>query len=288
MASKTSVGVFLDMIRFEHTVFALPFAYIGMLLAARGWPGWWKFAWITVAMAAARTAAMSFNRFADRQFDARNPRTASRAIPQGRISARAALWVAVVSVVLLAVAAWLLHPICLYLLPLAALFLLGYSYTKRFTWLSHWILGITDGIAGAGAWLAVRGTLDGPGFLLWFAVAVWIAGFDLLYACQDVEFDRSEGLRSMPARFGVRAGFIWARINHVLMIAALALTGLWAGLGWPYWVGLAVVAALLIYEHALVSPNDLSRLDLAFFNINGYISLITLASVTLGLMAALA
>lgn len=280
----SNILAFLEMIKFEHTVFALPFAYIGMLLAASGWPGWWKFLWITVAMAAARTAAMSFNRFADRQIDARNPRTANRALPQGRLSARVTLIVVIVSVCVLAIAAWLLNPICLYLLPLAALFLIGYSYTKRFTWLSHWLLGITDGIAVSGAWIAIRGNIDGLGFLLWFTVAVWIAGFDLLYACQDVDFDRREGLHSVPARFGLPAALRWARISHALMLLSLALVGLWASLSWPYWVGLAVVAALLIYEHSLVTPSDLSRLNLAFFNVNGYISLITLVSVFLGLV----
>lgn len=280
----SSILTFLEMIKFEHTVFALPFAYIGMLLAANGWPGWWKFLWITVAMVGARTAAMAFNRFADRQIDARNPRTANRALPQGRLSARLALIIAIVSVCILAIAAWLLNPICLYLLPLAAVFLVGYSYTKRFTWFSHWLLGITDGIAASGAWIAVRGHIDGLGFLLWFSVAVWIAGFDLLYACQDVDFDRREKLFSVPACFGVAAALRWARISHVLMLLSLALVGLWAGLNWPYWAGLIVVISLVIYEHTLVTPSDLSRLNLAFFNVNGYISLITLASVFFGLV----
>lgn len=278
------VLVFLAMIRFEHTVFALPFAYIGMLLAAGGWPGWWTFLWITVAMVAARTLAMSFNRFADREIDALNPRTAGRALPQGKLSSQATLVASGVSLVVLAAAAWMLNPICLYLLPLAGLFLIGYSYTKRFTWLSHWLLGITDGLAVCGAWVAVRGRLDGLAFLLWFAVAVWIAGFDLIYACQDVTFDRREGLCSVPARFGVAAALRWARISHVLMMIALATAGLWAGLDWPYWGSLAIVAVLLIYEHSLVTPTDLSRVNLAFFNMNGYISLITLVGVFLGLV----
>ena len=277
-----SVLLFLEMIKFEHTVFALPFAYIGMLLAAGGWPGWWAFIWITVAMVAARTVAMAFNRYADHRIDARNPRTAGRALPQGRLSRKATLGVVVVSLIVLALAAWMLNPICLYLLPLAGLFLLGYSYTKRFTWLSHWLLGITDGIAVSGAWVAVRGGLDGMAFLLWFAVAMWISGFDLIYACQDVEFDRSERLHSVPARFGVTAALLWARISHLLMMLALVGVGLLGGLSWPYWVGLLVVVTLLVYEHRLVTPADLSRLDVAFFNMNGYISLVMLAAVALG------
>jgi 4-hydroxybenzoate polyprenyltransferase len=281
---KTSaVAVFMAMIKFEHTVFALPFAYIGMLLAAGGWPGWWTFIWVTVAMVAARTVAMSFNRFADREIDALNPRTAERALPQGHLSSWATLVASGLSLVVLAGAAWLLNPICLYLLPAAALFLIGYSYTKRFTWLSHWLLGATDGIAVSGAWLAVRGTLDGLAFLLWFAVAVWIAGFDLIYACQDVEFDRRQGLCSVPAQFGVAAALRWARISHGLMIIALGWAGVWAGLGWPYWACLVAVTVLLIYEHTLVSPRDLSRVNVAFFNMNGYISIITLVGVILGL-----
>lgn len=284
MASKAFV--FLEMIKFEHTVFALPFAYDGMLLGAGGWPGWRTFLWITVAMIAARTAAMSFNRFADRRIDAANPRTAGRAIPQGHLSARSALIVTILSVLVLALAAWLLNPICLYLLPLAALFLIGYSYTKRFTWLSHWILGITDGMAAAGAWIAVRGYIDGQGFLLWFAVTVWIAGFDLIYACQDIEFDRREGLHSMPAIFGIPVALRWARISHAFMILSLALLGVWLSLSWPYWVTLAIVAALVVYEHSIISPSDLSRLKVAFFNVNGYISLLTVAGVWLGLSVA--
>ena len=279
----SSVWLFLEMIKFEHTVFALPFAYIGMLLAAGGWPGWWTFAWITVAMVAARTVAMAFNRYADQRIDARNPRTAGRALPQGRLSRKATLGVVVVALLVLALAAWMLKPICLYLLPPAGLFLLGYSYTKRLTWLSHWLLGITDGIAVSGAWLAVTGGLDGMAFLLWFAVAQWIAGFDLIYACQDVEFDRRERLHAVPARFGVAVALRWARISHLLMLLALAGVGWLGGLAWPYWLGLAVVCALLVYEHRLVSPADLRRLDLAFFNMNGYISLVMLAAVALGI-----
>jgi len=277
--------VFLEMIKFEHTLFALPFAYMGMLLAADGWPGFGKFLWITVAMVSARTAAMSFNRYADRDIDARNPRTAGRALPRGLISAWATLVIGGVSLVVLAVAAWQLNPLCLYLLPLAGLFLVGYSYTKRFTWFSHWLLGITDGIAVPGAWIAVQGRVDGLMFLLWFAVAVWIAGFDLIYACQDVDFDRREGLWSVPACFGVATALRWARISHVLTVLSLIGVGLAAGLSWYYWVGLGVTSGLLVYEHRLVTPTDLSRLNVAFFNVNGYISLIMLAAVALGLAA---
>src|SRR5262249_27880410 len=196
---------FLDAIKVEHTVFALPFAYLGMVLAARGWPGWHAVLWITVAMVAARTTAMAANRLIDRHLDARNPRTAGRHLPQGLLAPGDLKLAAASSTVMFFVAAWQLGPLCLALAPVALVFLVGYSYTKRFTWLSHWILGFTDGAAAAGAWIAVRGTMELPAWLLWLAVTVWIAGFDLLYACQDVDFDRREGLHSLPARVRVAA-----------------------------------------------------------------------------------
>ncbi len=276
--------IFLEMIRFEHTIFALPFAYLGMVLAADGWPTWWQFGWITVAMASARTLAMTVNRIADREFDARNPRTADRALPAGRLSLRTARRAAVGAGLLLAVAAWMLNPLCLALLPVAALLLVGYHYTKRFAWLSHWVLGLTDGAAAMGAWIAVRPTLADPlPWLLWLAVTLWIAGFDLIYACQDVEFDRREGLHSVPARFGIAAALRLAQANHLLTAVLLAMVGRLARLGWPFWPGLAVIAGLLVYEHSLVRPDDLSRLNLAFFNVNGYISVIAFVSVLMAL-----
>src|SRR5262249_7421124 len=193
---------FLEAIKVEHTVFALPFAYLGMVLAARGWPGLRPFLWITLAMVAARTTAMAATRLIDRHLDAQTPRTAGRHLPRGLLQPRDLALAASLSAALFLGAAWRLGPLCLALAPLALVFLVGYSYTKRFTWTSHWILGFTDGAAAAGAWIAVRGRMDPPAWLLWLAVTVWIAGFDLLYACQDVEFDRREGLHSVPARFG--------------------------------------------------------------------------------------
>jgi 4-hydroxybenzoate polyprenyltransferase len=270
---------FLDAIKFEHTVFALPFAYVAMVLAADGWPGWRVLLWVTLAMAGARTLAMSVNRMADRLLDAANPRTATRHLPMGLLAPRHMLLAAVISGALLAISGWMLNPLCLKLAPWAALFLIGYSYTKRFTWASHWILGFTDGIAAAGGWIAVRGSFEPPAFVLWFALTVWIAGFDLIYACQDVEFDRRAGLHSFPARFGVAAALHAARVCHLLTVAAFVLLGLTTGLGWLYWAGLVVVAGLFVYEHALVSPDDLSRLDVAFFNVNGYIAVILFAAV---------
>jgi len=185
--------------------------------------------------------------------------------------------------VLMFVSAAMLNTLCLTLAPLALLFLIGYSYTKRFTWTSHWILGFTDGIAAAGGWIAVRGSFDAPALVLWFALTVWIAGFDLIYACQDVEFDRAHGLHSVPARLGIPAALALARVNHALTAAALALLGVLTGLGVVYWVGWLVVVGLLAYEHSLVRADDLSRVDMAFFNVNGYIALIALVSVVIGL-----
>ncbi len=281
----TAVRHFLDAIKFEHTVFALPFAYVAMVLAADGWPGWHTVIWVTLAMAGARTLAMSVNRLADRFIDAANPRTAGRHLPVGLLAPWQVAVAALAAGALLLVSAWMLNPLCLALAPLAVLFLVGYSYTKRFTWLSHWILGFTDGIAAAGGWIAVRAAFAPPVYVLWFALTVWIAGFDLIYACQDVEFDRRHRLHSVPARFGIPAALTIARACHVLTIAAFALLGVMMALGWLYWLGVAVVAALLIYEHSLVSPSDLSRLDVAFFNVNGYIAVILFLAVIAGRVA---
>ena len=276
---------FLDAIKFEHTVFALPFAYVAMVLAADGWPGWRVLVWVTLAMAGARTLAMSVNRLADRFIDAANPRTAKRHLPTGVLTPAQVTMAAALSAALLLVSAFMLNPLCLTLSPPAVLFLVGYSYTKRFTWLSHWILGFTDGIAAAGGWIAVRAAFDPPVYVLWLALTVWIAGFDLIYACQDVEFDRRNGLHSVPARFGIPAALITARVCHLLTIVAFALLGWMMGLGLLYWLGVLVVAGLLVYEHSLISPRDLSKLDVAFFNVNGYISVILFFAVIGGRLA---
>jgi 4-hydroxybenzoate polyprenyltransferase len=278
-----AVRHFLDAIKVEHTVFALPFAYLGMVLAARGWPGWHVFVWITIAMVAARTTAMAANRLIDRHVDARNPRTAGRHLPRGLLRPADLALAAGASAAVFLLAAWQLGPLCLVLAPVALVFLVGYSYTKYFTWTSHFILGLTDGAAAAGAWIAVRGTIELPAWLLWLAVTVWIAGFDLLYACQDTEFDRRERLHAVPARFGIPAALRAARVCHGLTAAALAVVGVVMGLGFAYWAGWAVVVGLLVYEHSLVSADDLSRLDVAFFNVNGYISVITFVAAVAGL-----
>lgn len=274
---------FVEAVKFEHTVFALPFAYVATVLAAGGWPGGRVALWVTLAMVGGRTLAMSVNRLVDRAIDARNPRTAMRHLPRGLLRPGEMGGLAAAGGGLLLVSAWQLNPLCLRLAPLAMVFLVGYHYTKYFTWTSHWVLGFTDGIAAAGGWIAVRAAFDPPALLLWAAVTVWIAGFDLLYACQDVEFDRAEGLHSFPARFGVAATLRAARVCHGLTVLALGALPLTLPLGWAYWAGVVAVAGLLVYEHSLVSPEDLSRLDLAFFNVNGYIAVIVFLSAVVGL-----
>jgi len=279
----TKIRDFLELIKFEHTIFALPFAYVGMFLAAGGWPTWRQFAWITVAMAAARTLAMGINRIADRTLDARNPRTANRPLVTGRITLSTAWAGTAVAGLVLGIAAWQLGPLPLLLLPGALLFLVGYAFTKRFTWLSHFILGFTDGLAPMGAWVAVRGSLftadDVPAWVLLGVVTLWIGGFDLIYACQDVEADRAAGLHAIPAQFGIPVALALSSVCHVGTLMLLIALGQTLALGWPYWLALAVIAGLLIYEHSLVRPNDLSRVNVAFFNINSYISVTLFAGV---------
>ena len=273
------IRIVLEMIKFEHSVFALPFALTGALLAVRG-TGMSggeiaaKLGWIVLAMVAARSTAMAFNRVVDAEIDARNPRTSMRAIPAGQVSKRftwgfIALWAAV-----FVFAAAMLNPLCLALSPLALAIVCGYSYTKRFTSLAHLALGLALGIAPAAAWIAVRGSADPAIWLLTAAVMLWVGGFDIIYACQDTEFDRSAGLYSLPARLGPARSLLLARALHVAMIGLLL--ALWSrmGLGWLGLVGIALVAALLIYEHSLVSADDLSRVNAAFFAVNGYVSVL--------------
>jgi 4-hydroxybenzoate polyprenyltransferase len=255
-------------------VFALPFAYIGMVLAAGGIPPLDKVLWITVAMVGARTLAMATNRIADARYDALNPRTARRALPSGLLSWTEMALMAAAGLAALAFGAWMLNPLAFQLVPVAVVVLVGYSWTKRFTWTSHAVLGFADGMAPAGGWIAFTGTIDLPTYLLGFAVLFWIGGFDLIYACQDVDFDRKVRLHSFPARFGIAAALKAAAVSHALTVVLLGAVGVVMGLGWLYWVGLALASALLVYEHRLVRPDDLSKLDIAFFNVNGYIAVI--------------
>ena len=264
------------MIKFEHSVFALPFAFIGALLAAQGWPTGRQVLWIVVAMVAGRSAAMAFNRIADRGYDAANPRTAQRELPTRQLSLGFACAFTLVSAAALVFAAWQLNPLAFKLSPLVLAVLFFYSYTKRFTTLTHWVLGACLGMAPAGAWIAVRGSLDWQVLPLSLAVLCWVAGFDIIYACQDVEFDKKAGLFSLPARIGIRRALGVSKILHALMLALLLGLAWLADLGLLAFVGLAVTAALIAYEHSLVKPDDLSRVNAAFFAVNGYISVLLL------------
>jgi 4-hydroxybenzoate polyprenyltransferase len=264
----------LEMIKFEHSVFALPFALTGAMLARRGWPSWPEVFWIVVAMVAARTAAMTFNRIADLKFDAANPRTRTRALVTGELTPQFAVGVTGIACAVLVLAAAQLNPLAFRLSPVAVAVLLGYSFTKRFTVVSHLFLGICLGMAPPAAWIALRGDLSLSVLLLGAAVALWVAGFDLIYACQDVEFDRASGLHSFPGRFGVPAALWLSAGLHVGTLLLLVVVARAEGLGWMAYGGLGAVAALLAYEHSLVKPHDLSRVNAAFFTVNGYISVL--------------
>jgi len=264
----------LEMIKFEHSVFALPFALTGAMLAVGGWPSWRQIFWITVAMVGARSAAMAFNRIADREIDAQNPRTQARALPAGHLSLRFAAGFTVAAAALLVLAAWELNPLAFKLSPVALALLLLYSYTKRFTLLSHVVLGACLGLSPVAAWIALRGDVSASVILLGVAVTLWVAGFDMIYACQDVAFDRYMELHSVAKRFGVAAALYASAALHVLMLGLLVVVAGMSGLGWIALGGLVAVAALLAYEHLLVKPSDLSRLNAAFFTVNGYISIL--------------
>lgn len=269
----------LEMIKFEHSVFALPFALTGALLGWRsaGFPldGLAaKLLWIVVAMVGARSAAMAFNRVLDADIDGRNPRTKMRHIPAGLLSRGFAWAFIAASSGIFILAAAMLNPLCLKLSPVALAVVLFYSWTKRFTALSHLVLGFALGIAPAAAWIAITGALDARIVWLTVAVTLWTAGFDIIYSCQDHEFDRGNGLFSIPARLGIRRALVVSRLLHAAMIGCLAILVASLGLGWPAWTGVAMVAALLIYEHRLVKHDDLSRVDAAFFTLNGWVSLV--------------
>ena len=269
-----NIGTTLEMIKIEHSVFALPFAMIGALLAARGWPMGPQILWIVVAMIGARSAAMSFNRLIDRNLDARNPRTAQRALPAGLLSARFVVGFALLASAALVFAAYQLNPLAFRLSPVALAVLFVYSYTKRFTVFSHLILGFCLGMAPAAAWIAIRGTLSPSILLLTAAVTLWTAGFDILYACQDIDFDRRTGLHSVPQRWGIARALQVSAAMHGLMVVLLIGLARAEQLGWISLLGVAVTAVLLIYEHRLVKPFDLSRLNAAFFSINGWIGIL--------------
>ncbi|HLK05909.1 MAG TPA: UbiA-like polyprenyltransferase [Candidatus Acidoferrum sp.] len=271
------IRTILEMIKFEHSIFALPFALTGALLAARftshGWPTLPQILWIVVAMVSARSAAMTINRIADVRYDKENPRTKMRALATGALSVTFAWIFTLVAIGVFVAAAWQLNPLALKLSPVALAILFFYSFTKRFTNFSHLFLGFALGISPAAAWIAVTGHLDLRMLILCAAVTLWVGGFDVLYACQDVDFDREAGLFSIPKRFGIAAALWISRIMHVGVVVLLAWLAASFALPWPAWAGIAVVTVLLAYEHSLVKADDLSKLDAAFFTMNGYISI---------------
>ncbi|WP_019122455.1 UbiA-like polyprenyltransferase [Brevibacillus massiliensis] len=282
------VKIILEMIKFEHSIFALPFAFMGAVLGSivveHAWPTWSEILWVTVAMVGARSAAMSLNRLIDRFIDAKNPRTATRAIPAGLISVSEVLIFIIVSFALLFLAASQLNMLAVKLLPLAVLVLIVYSYTKRFTWLCHFVLGAAIGLGPLGGWVATTGQIDATAMLLFFSVMLWTAGFDIIYACQDADFDVREGLFSIPSRFGVANGLIIARLCHTLTVIGFFTLYFISDLSIWFLIGVIVSAVILIYEHSLVKPTDLSKLNVAFFNMNGILSVVMFAFTMIDLV----
>jgi 4-hydroxybenzoate polyprenyltransferase len=272
-------GRFASLVKIEHTVFALPFAYIGALLCVREIPSAHDLVWITLAMVGARSLAMGINRIVDAEIDARNPRTATRELPAGLLSRLQVAVFCALALALYLAACFQLDPIVRWLWPIPLVGFVIYPYLKRFTWLSHLWLGVVDGLAPVGAWVAITGRLPWEAWALGAAVALWIAGFDLFYALFDREIDLAQGLHSVAARFGVEGAFRGARLLHAATVVLLAAVGFGLHLGWFYWLGVVAVAALLAYEHSLVRPNDLRRLDAAFFTVNGVISVVFFAFV---------
>ena len=273
---------YLELVKFEHTLFALPFAYGGMFLAALGWPGWNTFLWVTVAMIGARTASMALNRVVDASIDAQNPRTANREIPKGLISKPSALLLALIGFVLLAIAGWQLNALTFILLPVAVFFLSLYPYTKRFTYLCHYWLGLTIGAAAAGGWIAVTGSFAPAAVALWAGVGLWIAGFDIIYAFLDYDFDTKNGVYSIPAYFGKERALAISAITHLLAWLALGLVLPLANLGYYYALALLVVAGVLVYAHLLVRQKGAGA-TLASFNANLYVSSVVLLGILLEL-----
>jgi len=281
-AGPGTPGALLSLVKFEHTIFALPFAYAGMLLAVEGTPARLDaplVLWITLAMVGARTLAMALNRIVDAEVDARNPRTAMREIPSGKLSRRSVWMLCAASLVLLLVATTQLHPATRVLWPIPVALFVLYPYTKRFTWACHLVLGVCTGLAPIGAWLAVTGGVAAAPIFMTAGIALWIGGFDVIYATQDVAVDRAQGLHSIPARFGVARGLWVTRVAHVASFALLCAVGVVADLGAAYWISMAAVGALLAYENAIVRPHDLSRVNAAFFATNGIIGMVYLAGV---------
>jgi 4-hydroxybenzoate polyprenyltransferase len=279
MSTTVTARRFVSLVKFEHTVFALPFAFVGAMLSVGKVPSAATLGWVTLAMVGARSLAMALNRLIDAEIDARNPRTAAREIPSGLLSRAQVIGFCAISLAVFLLAAWQLDPVVHWLWPIPVAAFVLYPYTKRFTWLCHLALGLSTGLAPLGAWLAVSGDADPAPFMLWVAVALWIGGFDVIYATTDVEFDRRERLYSLPVRFGIGPALMVTRICHLAAVCLLIAVGVTLGLGPLYYLGLAVVAALLGYENSIVHPDDLSRVNVAFFTLNGVISVAFLAGV---------
>lgn len=282
------VKVFSEMIKFEHTLFALPFAFMGAVLGAvvmfDALPSWVEIGWIILAMVGARSAAMGLNRLIDKAIDLKNPRTANRALPAGLLSSLEVLLFIVASFALLFWASANLNPLAMKLLPVAVFMMVIYSYTKRFTWLCHVILGLTIALAPLGGWVAVTGTIDWTALVLYASVALWTAGFDVIYACQDADYDRREGLHSIPSRFGIASALWIARLFHVATAIGLMALFWMTELSWWYFIGLIVSYVILFYEHYIVSPNDLSKLNTAFFTMNGVLSVVVFSFTFIDVM----
>ncbi len=267
------VRIYMEAIKFEHTIFALPFALMGLIYASEGMPSARTLGWILVAMVGARTAAMAFNRIVDRDVDALNPRTRNRALPTGLLTVRQMGLLMAVAMLAFVYSAYQLNWLCFWLSPVALFIILGYSYSKWFTPLSHYWLGLSLGIAPSATWIAVRGTLELPPILLTLAVAFWVAGFDILYSLQDYEFDKQYGLRSLPETLGKARAIAVSRLSHLICVGFFALAGWTLHAGWLYYAGVAFAGLMLAYEQSLVKPDDLSKLDIAFFTMNGYVSI---------------
>jgi 4-hydroxybenzoate polyprenyltransferase len=268
------VKIYLEMIKFEHSVFALPFAYFGAFLAEKRVPEWMTLFWITLAMVGARSFAMAVNRWLDMEIDRRNPRTADRALPKGLLSVSNVVLFSIVSLAVFLLSVYKLAPICRYLWPLVVVPFVIYPYTKRFTWLSHFVLGLCLGLAPVGAWIAITNTINMEPFMIGAAVLLWVAGFDIFYAIQDIEFDRQHKLYSIPAKFGIRTSLTLTKILHITSIVLLSWVGMRMHLGIIYFIGIAVTAILLAYENSMIKPHDISKLNMAFFTINGVISIL--------------
>ncbi|MFD0619317.1 UbiA-like polyprenyltransferase [Paenibacillus sp. GCM10027629] len=282
------IAIFLEMIKFEHTLFALPFAFMGSILGSvvvhHHLPSWAQIGWILLAMVGARTAAMSLNRLIDAAIDKKNPRTEGRAIPAGLLKIGEVVLFTIVSFGLLFWAAAELEPLAMRLLPIAVFFLVFYSYTKRFTWLCHVVLGLTIALAPLGGWVAVTNSADWSAIVFYLTVAFWTAGFDIIYACQDYEFDKSQGLHSIPVRFGLKGALWIARGFHILTAIGFISLYLMTDLSWMYFAGMIIAYAILFYEHKLVKPHDLSKVNTAFFSMNGILSVVVFVFTFLDLV----